>query len=243
MSTPTASELLGAWERGLEQPPHERAMTLLAAALPDAVGDEQARWSIGRRDAALLGLREQLFGGRLACVTNCAGCGEPLEMDFTTSDISLPHAVSDSVAFSFAGDDGDYEVELRLPNTLDLRALAGTPDIGRLFRRCVTAVTRDGETRRVEDDLPPGLGEEVSRRAESADPQARVELQLLCPACGQEWIAPFDIVSFLWGEINAWAERTLREIHLLASSYGWGEAEILALSPQRRRHYLRMVTA
>jgi hypothetical protein len=243
MSTPTASKLLDAWERGLEQPPYERAMSLLAAALPEADGEELARWSIGRRDAALLGLRERLFGARLACVTNCAWCGAPVEVDFATADITLPPPARDSVAFRFNAPDGDYEVELRLPNTLDLRALADAPDVGRLFRRCVTAVTRNGEPRRVEDDLPPELGAEISRRAEAADPQARVELQLLCPACGQEWTAPFDIVSFFWGEVHAWAERTLREVHLLASTYGWGEAEILALSPRRRRRYLGMVTA
>ena len=240
MNRPTASELLDSWERGLDEPPYERALTLLAAALPWADGEELARWSIGRRDAALLGLRERLFGPRLACVTSCERCGAPLEMDFATADITLPPPAPEPVAFLFAAPDGDYEVEFRLPNTIDLRALAGAPDAARLSRRCLTALRRDGEPRPVEDDAPPWLDEEIERRAEAADPQARVELQLLCPACGLEWTASFDIPSFLWGEVNAWAERTLWEVHQLASAYGWSEVEILALDPRRRQRYLGM---
>ena len=35
--------------------------------------------------------------------------------------------------------------------------------------------------------------------------------------------------------------RTLNEIHLLASAYGWSEGEILSLTAKRRRLYLQMV--
>ncbi len=51
----------------------------------------------------------------------------------------------------------------------------------------------------------------------------------------------FDIVSFLWNELNAWAIRTLREVHILASAYGWSETDILAMSPWRRQFYLEVL--
>ena len=66
-------------------------------------------------------------------------------------------------------------------------------------------------------------------------------MQLDCPACALIWQSPFDVVSFLWSELDAWARRMLREIHILASHYGWSEAEIVALSPQRRRHYRELI--
>jgi hypothetical protein len=53
----------------------------------------------------------------------------------------------------------------------------------------------------------------------------------------------FDIASYFWDEINAWANRILREVHILASRYGWSERDILALSPWRRQFYLDMVNA
>jgi hypothetical protein len=73
-----------------------------------------------------------------------------------------------------------------------------------------------------------------------ADPQADVELALACPSCGHQWPAAFDIASFLWKELHAWALRTLREVHTLARSYGWREDDVLALSGTRRQLYLEL---
>jgi hypothetical protein len=75
-----------------------------------------------------------------------------------------------------------------------------------------------------------------------ADALGDVQLALTCPQCGHEWQAPFDIASFLWTEINAWAHRTLQDVHELARAYGWREADILALSPWRRQVYLEMIS-
>jgi hypothetical protein len=74
-----------------------------------------------------------------------------------------------------------------------------------------------------------------------ADPQAMVQLSLTCPACGQRWLAAFDIAAYLWAEVDDWAKRTLRDVHVLASAYSWREADILALSPTRRRLYLDLI--
>lgn len=73
------------------------------------------------------------------------------------------------------------------------------------------------------------------------DPQGDIQLTLACPKCSHEWLSPLDIVSYLWREINTWAGRTLNEIHLIASAYGWREADILALSPRRRQTYLELI--
>jgi hypothetical protein len=78
---------------------------------------------------------------------------------------------------------------------------------------------------------------------EEADPLAAIQLALSCPECGYQWQATFDIESFFWSEINAWANRTLHEVHALASRYGWCERDILAMSPWRRQAYLNMVHA
>jgi hypothetical protein len=43
--------------------------------------------------------------------------------------------------------------------------------------------------------------------------------------------------------VEARARRILQEVHTLASSYGWHEAEILALGDTRRAMYLQMVQA
>jgi len=73
------------------------------------------------------------------------------------------------------------------------------------------------------------------------DPQAEVLLDMVCPDCGTQWQALFDIAGFLWTELDAWARRTLIEVHRLAWTYGWREADILALGAQRRHRYLQMI--
>ena len=103
-----------------------------------------------------------------------------------------------------------------------------------LLRRCLLA--ESGE-------LPDDLIETIEERMAEADPQARVLLDLSCPACQRRWQAPFDIDAYFWSELDAWSRRTLREVHALASAYGWSEAEILGMSAARRHLYLGMVGA
>jgi len=236
----SASELLSVWERGLAQSPIERALTLLVAANPEAAPDDVARLSIGQRDAQLLALREWMFGSQLVSLASCPSCGEQLELAFDVSDIRAGQThQGQALSTSVAG----YEVDVRLPNSLDLAAIAGHSSIDArrlLFDRCVVRVQHEGADAPLER-LPDDVKTAISEQMALADPQADVELALTCPACSHQWQATFDIAAFFWSEINAWAIRLLREVHALASAYGWREADIVALSPMRRQLYLDMI--
>lgn len=249
MRCPSAAELLGAWERGLGQAPAERGLTLLGAVLPEAASQDLARLSIGRRDAYLLSLREQAFGPKLQSLATCPACSERVELSLSTQDLRALSAADASGVSEAAGDElsldvGDYAVHCRLPNTLDLLAVAETkePEAARsaLVDRCFLTVERRGEAI-PPAELPPGVAEAVVARMSEADQQADVRLAMACPGCGHRWEAAFDILSYLWRELGAWAVRTLHEIHALASAYGWSERQILELSPARRRAYLELV--
>jgi len=91
--------------------------------------------------------------------------------------------------------------------------------------------------------LPDEVVNAVLAEMAQADPQADVQVALACPACRHHWSVAFDILAYLWSEIDDWAQRLLREIHALASGYGWSERDILALSARRRRTYLEMLGA
>jgi hypothetical protein len=69
----------------------------------------------------------------------------------------------------------------------------------------------------------------------------KIELGMACPACEHLWQAPFEAISYVWVEIERWVERLLQTIHLLASSYGWSEQAILAMSAWRRQRYVEMI--
>ena len=236
----STSELLSVWERGQARPVAERALALLAAACPDETPDALARLSIGRRDALLMTLREWTFGPRLVSLAACPDCGERLELDMAVADLRVPSPGPAPERLEMTVD--GYEIALRLPDSRDLAALSGEAGLPalrqRLLDRCLLSVRRRGK----EASLPEELAEAAVARLAEADPQADVHLDLSCPACGISWLAAFDIVTFFWREIEAWAARLLREVHALARAYGWSEGEILSLSPRRRQIYLQMVS-
>jgi len=138
----------------------------------------------------------------------------------------------------------DYDVSLRLPNSSDVAVLAKHENRIEarylLLQRCLLSGRYNGEERCFKD-LPEEVMNAVVREMESADPLAHIDLSLSCPLCGHRWAAPFEIVTFLWSEITTWARRILREVHLLASSYGWSENDVLALNPCRRQYYLELI--
>jgi hypothetical protein len=241
MLTPSSLDLLRAWEQGLDRSAAGRAVILSRLGAGDCGGDP-ARWPLGERDARLLDLREAMFGPEIEGVAACPQCGARQEFQMPASALRVDGPAS-SVGLALAS--GDYHVEFRLPDSIDLCAVEteaaaeGEPSL-RLLERCVTSATAGGQTIAAVD-LPDEVVKEVSERMSQADPQAEIALSLDCPACSHRWREPFDIASFLWAEVNAWASRTLFDVHQLAAAYGWSEAESLSLSARRRGYYLELI--
>ena len=242
----TSEGLLRVWDAGVGRHPVDRALTILAAAYPDVSWERLMQLTVGRRDAALLDVREATFGPMLPGVVVCPACRERLELALNTTviragDYRPPDEPDEQPDAGFVAE--GYAIRFRPPDSRDLAALAVCPDpaTGRaeLARRCLLAVEHDG-VRCEQDDLPEAIIEELARQMQALDPQAEVLFDLTCPACDHRWQAIFDVVSFFWSEIAAGAKRLLREVHVLARAYGWRETEILAMSAARRRSYLEL---
>jgi hypothetical protein len=243
MRTLSSVDLLNAWEQGLGRGPAQRAMILLrlAAGAEDTAGDP-ARWPIGERDARLLDLRESAFGPQMEGVASCPQCGlqQEFQMPAAALKVDAPARGGELVVAS-----GEYHVEFRLPDSLDVCEIEAEAAVEsevslRLLERCVTRAIA-GERPVTAADLPDDIVREISERMSQADPQAEIDVTLQCTGCSHRWSQPFDIASFLWTELHAWALRTLTEVHQLAAAYGWSETESLSLSPRRRGFYLEMI--
>lgn len=236
-----AASLLQAWERGTAQPSAARALLLLGAAQQDAEPEQLAAMSIGERDARLMSLRECWFGGGVECLGACPRCGEAIEFSFDLAQLRLGHAQPGA---SFTVDCGGHALRLRLPNSTDLLALHGECDTGlarrRLLARCLLEAEPALDAATIQG-LAEAAIERVEQRMAELDPQAEVLLDVQCPSCGHPSQAPFEIENYLWSELDAWARGLLRDVHRLAVAYGWHEADILAMSPLRRRAYLEML--
>lgn len=231
---PTASELLVAWEHAAGLPPARRDLALLRAR------GESGDLTPGRRNAALLRARGELFGPRLELLADCPACAEPLELSVSTEDLQAAaeeRAAGILPALSLEG----AELPLRLPTLEDLAELpAGlSPTAARrwLAERCLVSSLS------TKSDLPDATIDAISAALAVADPAGVLDFALNCPACGHAWTTPLDAGAVLEADLAAWARATLAEVHALASAYGWTEAEVLALSPARRRVYLELLGA
>ena len=127
---------------------------------------------------------------------------------------------------------------------MDLAAVEDMRDSRRAWRalveRCIVAARRRGKP--VEAcDLPDELLEAVDAAAADADPQADIVLNLTCPDCGCQGQLPFDIANQTWAKLDHWARSMFSAVDLIATRYGWSEAEILALRPARRQSYVDLI--
>jgi hypothetical protein len=230
----TERDVLAIWDAGAGSPAPVRALHALGRAIP-AERNVVETWPVGRRDGRLLDLHAATFGEGIAAVAGCPACGEELEISFLAGDVRAAEGDPDTVLELRSG---KRRVRFRLPTGGDLAAVAGcrSPAEARraLAQRCVLHGSVDIAERAV-----VRMAELIAK----ADPQADIRFDLTCPECGYAWQAPFDVADFLWRELDARARRLLADVHALALAYGWGESEILGLSPSRRLLYLELVGA
>jgi hypothetical protein len=244
------NEILDAWESALPRRPAGRALALLEAT-SELGADRLAALSLGQRDRLLFALREQLFGPELVSLAECPKCAATVQFSCNTHDLAAAAAVEPTSMSTSGGDDdgrvtrrfvhGEHEVVHRLLDSTDLLSLSpsDTPEAARrrLIDRCVLRATRGGVPIAA-GDLPADVRAALVQALGKADDGADLQMSFICAACGATWEARFDIVRYLWSEIEAWSHRILAEVHTLARRYGWSERAILSMSPWRRQLYL-----
>lgn len=242
MQALSAQQILHLWDVGHHHHPIDRALMVLSAAMPDCSIDRLANLSIGQRDGYLLQLRGLTLGSRLESFAECPKCSEPLEFQLQIEDLLVDQSMVTEESGCCCMD--DWEVQFRRLTSRDLATILGCSTVHaaqqQLIRQCVQAVHYQGQPRSI-SEFPSALLVPLSEQLAAADPQAELLLDLTCPACRHDWQILFDIVTFFWTELNAQAKRILGEVHTLARSYGWREADILAMSSMRRQLYLDRV--
>jgi hypothetical protein len=235
MATLSEAEVLAIWEAAADRAPLSRALVLAVAAGADPA--RVADVSIGRRDAYLVELRESCFGTVYQCAADCPGCGVELELELSPADVRAGHAADGGGACSVDG----LDVAFRAVTTRDLMTVAGSADPRRLLMAdCVTAVSGTANDPAA---WTHSMMDAISAAMATHDPLAALSIDLDCAVCGHQWAAPFDIAGYVWAELAAAAGRIMRDVHGLARAYGWSEADVLAISPARRRQYLELVAS
>ena len=190
---------------------------------------------MGTRDVLLAGLLWSVAGEWVSACADCPGCGALLDVPVDVAAMAaLPvHEPGEQLSVLVDG----IEVTFRLPTTADLIALGGHPaDRARsaLLAACL------GLELGTATAPAPEMVAAVEAAMEQAAPAGAVDLLVRCPDCGLDSALPLDVPVLVWAEIETQASALLRDVHVLATSYGWTEADVLDLSPRRRAMYLAL---
>lgn len=245
----SASDILYAWEAGRHKHAVDRALLLLALALPSFTPAALNALTIGQRNSQLLLLRQKTLGTPAMCFVQCPRCNEKLEFTLDLQAmlpavVEVPVEPGERAQRIHTLSVDAFTLNFRAPTSADLASIARAVDAREgsrlLIERCVVGATRDEQVVSIEN-LPENVLQALSEAVIERDPLAEMEFALHCPACQQRWTTLFDIVSFFWTELDALAKRLLREVHTIASAYGWRESDILALSAARRQYYLELI--
>lgn len=230
------ARLIEAGEIGAGLHPLDRAMALLRLSDPDS--SDPASLSIAGCDRQLARLRQALFGDPMACLVDCPACGEPLEFDLSARDVA--EALQDAPPETVRHD--GWAIAIRPLDSRDLAAAARSDDLGGaadiLLRRAIAGVSGpQGEA--AFDALPAPVARIVEAHIGEREGASEIALDLNCAGCGKGWTTAFDIGAYLWAEIETARRRLIAEVATLAARFGWSEADLLAMSPARRRAYLQ----
>jgi hypothetical protein len=209
---------------------------------------------VADRHYLLLKLRQATFGDQVRANLHCPwpNCGQRVSIDFSLDDVPVQeqepgdrapvHTMTLSAAAAGAG---PREVAFRLPNGADQEELspylaqneAGA--LTALLLRCVQRIGRLAPP--AADDvaaLSPLARAEIEERMEQLAPRVEQTMQACCAECGRQFNAPFDIQRFFFGELRTDGDVLYQEVHYLAYHYHWSEAEIMAMTRDKRRTYI-----
>ncbi len=178
------------------------------------------------------------FGERVESNVTCQGCDRPFELSF-----SLPELMAnlDKVTTTKAtGPDreGIYTLfdgrQFRLPTAGDRDSSIGF-DLDRaaktLLERCIV---------KGDPTLDP---ESLQRAMEEVGAVLDVDLDASCPHCQASQTVAFDIQTYVLRALAFEKQFLHREVHRIAVTYGWGYQEILDLSREERRTFVRLIEA
>ncbi|QAU23601.1 hypothetical protein EO087_06065 [Dyella sp. M7H15-1] len=230
----SGERLLQAWEQAEHQHGLQRALSMLAIALPEVEPVKLAELPIAERNRLLLQLRLISFGPTVQGYASCSHCDSAMEFS-----LPVEHLLScmEAPVTSIAWEELDQRFQLRAANTLDLLATVDIADVAAaeqvLLTRCL--LTHEGQ-----DGPSTAIALEKFEQLHAA---SELRCALACPQCAQEAFCELDIASFLWLEVRNAALRLFSDIHTLARQYGWSESAIASMSAQRRETYLELTNA
>jgi hypothetical protein len=211
---------------------------------------------VADRQYLLLRLRRITFGPDVQSSVYCPwpDCSSKVDINFSIDQVPVKKAVNKGDRYAMAlprNDDGRRPAEgpaatlrFRLPVGADQEALHEcalgneAQALSELLDRCVVEWPEDIPDVR---SLSPAARMEIEKLMERSAPAVNLAMDARCPDCGRGFTLPFDLQDFFFGELRISQDLLFREVHYLAYHYHWSEGEILSMSREKRRNYIRVL--
>ncbi len=232
------------------------------ASCIEAIGDicpitvDHARGlSVSDRQYLLLKLRGVTFGEKVQAIVQCpmVRCNAKVDIDFHLSQLPVPKS-NTPLEYKFQLSDEAYQqlsehtkrdVRFRLPLGSDQEAIAvmvssnEAKALSQLLSYClITIGDIEQPTLEQTQSLPSLVRREIEQQLEEVTPETEMVMDVVCPECGCEFSAPFNIQDFFFGELKINDTVLRKEVHYLAYHYHWSETEIMTMPRQKRRQYI-----
>ncbi|MBB3191877.1 hypothetical protein [Halomonas cerina] len=199
-------------------------------------------WNLTRRLQGLLGVTAASLDRHQVVEARCgnADCGEGLDLELDLADFCCLEAPA---TIDFETRDGQV-VRLRVPT--------GTDQLGWLEHwsfqlpewsdLVATLVETVNEAPPAPSWRPePDWLEALSAALAEADPLTDLALETDCIECGQATTVALDLEGYVLERLRHRQAHLFDQVHAIASTYHWSEAEIMSLPAERRHAYLRRV--
>lgn len=215
----------------------ERALETLGGDAPSLARVRDL--SVGDRDYLITRLA-QLFDDRpVWLAANCGDCGEPFDLSFRYADLPVKDAGPGYPCSPVETSRGRLRV--RIVTGADQEAMALAGDDQQVLRLMLQRIlVPDGERTAFDvADLSDADIALLEQRVEAMSPECSRRLLTECPQCGATNTVAVNPYGFLETPVTG----LFAEVHRIASHYHWSERDILALTRERRRTYLKLIDA
>lgn len=193
--------------------------------------------SLGDRDFLLIKLAQHISDKPVWVTAECEQCSDLMDISFRFSELPVKPAgekyPSVDVATSFG------KVTVRVPLVSDLEVIAKVDDDNLAFEKLLTRLVSMTE-KNTQIDLEKFSENDVALieiMIEKMSPEVSAQLYAVCPNCDHANHVNLDILELMAENDN----NILHEVHCIAESYHWSQAEILGLPRQRRKNYLYLI--
>jgi hypothetical protein len=203
----------------------------------------QSAWNLalGARISRLLRIVELTTQEMALTITaNCpqAACQRALELALPFARLAVYAGVAPANIVQFPRPDAP-PLALRLPTGRDQAAWQSQ-----------SYATQEEALAAIVGSLITGsssAAEDIARLAplaaamEEADPLVAFSVNARCPHCAHDDDLPLDLEGICVQKLKMHQRAILRDVHDLATRYGWSEAEVLSVPASRRAQYRQLI--